>query len=113
MLVCYIGECMVSTINLNNGIKEPTHGYQNLNTSQIMIFGGYVKVREAVCTHSPVILGQFYLGMKVLAWYIDPTGIKNSEILIIDIRMVSKNLYQTKTGLFLSFSCLRMSISFP
>ena len=29
-----------------HGIKEPTYGYQNCNTSQILIFGGYVKVRK-------------------------------------------------------------------
>ena len=48
MLVCYIGECMVSLININSGIKEPTHGYQICNTTQILIFGGYVKVRESL-----------------------------------------------------------------
>jgi hypothetical protein len=37
----YIGECMVS-IN-NNGIKGPTSGSINFNTSQILIFGGYLK----------------------------------------------------------------------
>ena len=36
---------MVSIININNGIKELTHGYQNCNTSQIFIFGGFLKVR--------------------------------------------------------------------
>ena len=39
---------MVSLINTINGIKEPTHGYQNCNTSQILIFGGYVDVRESL-----------------------------------------------------------------
>ena len=41
---------MVAIINIKNGIKEPTHGYQNSYTSQIFIFGGYVKVR--VSSHS-------------------------------------------------------------
>ena len=41
---------MVSIINFNHGIKEPTHGYQNSNTSQILIFGEYVKVRESLYT---------------------------------------------------------------
>ena len=50
MLDQYIGECMVSIININNGVKEPTHGYQNCNTNQILIFGGYVKVRESLYT---------------------------------------------------------------
>ena len=39
----YIGECMVPIININSSSKEPTCGYQNCNTSQIFIFGGYVK----------------------------------------------------------------------
>jgi serine/threonine protein kinase len=29
MLDQYIGECIVSIININNGLKEPTCGYQN------------------------------------------------------------------------------------
>ena len=41
---------MVSIININNGIKEPTCGYQNCNTSQIMKYGGYVKARESLYT---------------------------------------------------------------
>ena len=39
MLDQYIGECMESIIGINNGSKEPTHGYQNCNTNQISIFG--------------------------------------------------------------------------
>jgi hypothetical protein len=41
---------MVSIINITNDIKEPTHGYQNYNTTQILITGGYVKVRESLYT---------------------------------------------------------------
>ena len=48
MLCWYIGECMVSIININNGINEPTHGYHN--TSQNLTFCGYVKVRESLYT---------------------------------------------------------------
>ena len=44
----YIDECTVSIININNGIKEPTCWYQNCNTNQISIFGGYIKVRESL-----------------------------------------------------------------
>ena len=33
-----------------NGVKEPTCGHQNFNTSQILIFGGYVKVNGSLCT---------------------------------------------------------------
>ena len=51
VLVWYIGECMISLmIDINNGIKELTHGYQNCNTNQIMIFGGYLKAWESLYT---------------------------------------------------------------
>ena len=45
------------TINNNNAIKEPTHGYRNCNTSQILVFGGYLKVRESLYTY---YLGQYH-----------------------------------------------------
>ena len=48
MLDRYKGACMVSIININNGLKEPTHGYQNYNTGQILIFGGYVNMRKSL-----------------------------------------------------------------
>ena len=37
---------MVSLIDINNVIKDPTCGYENYTTIQILIFGGYVKMRE-------------------------------------------------------------------
>jgi hypothetical protein len=40
----------ISIINTTHGIKEPTFGYQNYNTAQILVFGGHVKVRESLCT---------------------------------------------------------------
>ena len=43
-------DTMVSSININNGIKEPMCGYENRNTSQICIFDGHVKVRESFYT---------------------------------------------------------------
>ena len=46
----YIGECMVSITDINNGIKEPTRGYQNCIASQILIYGGYLKFRESLYT---------------------------------------------------------------
>ena len=46
----YTCECMVSIININSGIREPTRGYQNYNTSQLLIFGVYVKARESLDT---------------------------------------------------------------
>ena len=39
----YKGEYMVSIMNINNGIKEPTWGYRNCRTSRTLIFW-YVKV---------------------------------------------------------------------
>ena len=50
MLVWYIGEYMAFIININIGIREPTGGYQNCHTSQILVFDGYVKVRESLYT---------------------------------------------------------------
>ena len=43
---------MVSIMSIKNGIKESTCGYQNCNTSQLLIFGGYVKVRESLYTRA-------------------------------------------------------------
>ena len=37
---------MISIININNGIKKPTHRYQNCKTNQILVFGRYLKARE-------------------------------------------------------------------
>lgn len=50
MLGRYISECMVSVININNEIKEPTHGYKNCDTSQTLTFGGNVKARKSFYT---------------------------------------------------------------
>ena len=41
---------MVSILNISNGIKEPTCGSQNCNATQILIFGGYVKMSESLYT---------------------------------------------------------------
>ena len=49
MLHQYVGECMVSMININNGKERPC-GYQNCDPNRILIFSGYVKVRESLCT---------------------------------------------------------------
>ena len=48
MLAWYMGERMVSITNINIGIKESTHGYQNCNICQILISGGYLKMRESL-----------------------------------------------------------------
>ena len=39
-----------STMNINNGIKGPTRGNQNCNTSQILIIDGYDNARESLYT---------------------------------------------------------------
>lgn len=51
MLDQYIGdECVVSIINIDNGVKKPTHGYQNRNTNQILIFDECVDVKKHLST---------------------------------------------------------------
>ena len=65
-------------------LKTPTCKYESCNTCQILIFSGYVKVRESFVYPSSsldqyhsnlLILRWFYLDMKILAWYIlDPIG---------------------------------------
>ena len=50
MLGHYIGGCMVSISNINNGIKEPTHGYQICNTNHIFILGGYLRLKKSLYT---------------------------------------------------------------
>ena len=59
---------MVAITSIKNGIKEPTHGYLNSNTSQILIFGGYVKVRESLHT-------QGLSWVKTIVCHIDTTAI--------------------------------------
>jgi hypothetical protein len=54
MLDWYMGECMESIINTNNGIKDLPMG---LNTNQILIFGGIFRVRNSLYTQSSY-LGQ-------------------------------------------------------
>ena len=82
MLDQYISECMVSK-NL------PMHGYQNCNTSQILIFGKYVKVKQPLYTQVNIWVGtilkyidtivRFYLSKKVLAWCINLNCIENKD----------------------------------
>ena len=54
MLNWYICECMVSIINIDNGIKEPTCGNQYCHANHILIVGGHGKVRESL--YSQVII---------------------------------------------------------
>ena len=85
MLVWSICKCTISIIDINNGIRKSIHGFQNVNTSQILTFGGHVKVRILEYpSHylgsrplpSILILEQFCLDMAGLTWYINPYGIK-------------------------------------
>ena len=64
MLDQYIRKCMVSIINIDNGITKHTHGYQNCNTCQVLMLGGYVKVREYFNT-------QVIIGVKTIPNHID------------------------------------------
>ena len=48
MLVWYTCECMVLLINMTYGIKEPSHGHQNFNTSLKLICGRYVNIRKSL-----------------------------------------------------------------
>ena len=75
----------------NNGIKEPTqvesnlYHHSNIDTwwvsqdERIFVYWSYYLSQYHPKTM--LRLGQFYLGMKVLAWYIDIIGIKNKYIL--------------------------------
>ena len=81
MMDRYIVECMVSIININNGIKEPTCEYQSCNASQVF-HNGWVSKGESIFVNLSYYLGQdlFYVGLKVLAWYIDPNDIGSKNI---------------------------------
>ena len=41
---------MKSIVNINNGIKKSTLGYQNRNTNQILIFDGMSRYENLLCT---------------------------------------------------------------
>ena len=64
---CWSGECMVSTININIGTKEPMRGNGNCNTNQILIFGGwlYVMILLSIVQHGNVKLGCWELSLSV------------------------------------------------
>ena len=72
---------------INNGIKSPIQLVSNCNTSQILKIVGYHKIfDEKIFEHTTyysgqyhpkiiLILGQFYLVVKVLEGYTEPNGI--------------------------------------
>ena len=49
VLVWYVCECMVLITNIKDDVRKPTCDHENCNPSQILIFGGHVKVRESLC----------------------------------------------------------------
>jgi hypothetical protein len=77
---------MVSIININNGIRNPAHGYQNCDTSPILIFGGCINVRDTLETPSCYLVQSHSKPHKklgcikvILACYIDPNDIKSKN----------------------------------
>ena len=88
MLDRYVGEWMALIIKIKNDIKEPARGYWNFITSQISIFGEYLKVWESLYTWvinwvttilNHIDMRAIYLGVKGLARYIDLNGIENKN----------------------------------
>ena len=79
---------MVSLINTNNGVKEPTHGYQICNTNQILILDGSVKSREAL--HTRVIIWVTIILNHIDIGAILPRYQKKYEIITINTWVVSK-----------------------
>ena len=60
----------------------------NCNATHILIFGGYVKMRKSFTPkllygslpfYTILRLGRFNVGMKALAWCIDPNGFENKN----------------------------------
>ena len=112
MLGHYKGECMDMIININNGIEEPTCGYQICNISQLLLFGGLL--RRDICIYPSYYLGRYHSKLndtrviltryegsdlvyipelyrnKNIVKFPHPIGIIKCEILIVDTQMVSK-----------------------
>ena len=65
---------------MNTCIKEPTCGYQNCNTNQILIFGGYLKVKESLNT-------QVIIWANIILKHIDT---KRAIPKYVSFRMVSR-----------------------
>lgn len=80
---------MVSIINIKNGVKEPIHGHQIRNSNQILIFVGYVQVRDHSIPEwlfwidailDPMDTREILPSLKFLTWHIGPNGIGNKNI---------------------------------
>ena len=88
-------------INLDHSFGWHCVRVSNCNTSQILVFGGYLKVRESLYTQVIIwvktILNHIYtwaikLGMRVLAWYIGPNGLKSKYTIKCPYSIVLKIL---------------------
>ena len=91
--------CIVAIINTDNGIKEPTHGYQNCTTSQLWIFGGYIKVRESLSTWVIIWTSTHFDTRAILPRYegycmvyVDPNGIETQILSNTHSLLVSKSV---------------------
>ena len=77
------GILILMLININIGIKEPTHEYQNCffwwvcQDDRIFMWPTYYL--DQYHSKPYCYLGDICLGMKVLQWYMDPNGIKNKN----------------------------------
>ena len=76
----------VLIIKNNNGMKELPHGHKNC--SHILLFDGYIKVRESLYTQVIIWINTIlnhidtrtiYPSLLVLTWYTYPNGIKNNN----------------------------------
>lgn len=92
----YTMEGMVILTDIHNGVKGPSiHGYQNCNTSQVLIFGDeyegerifvYLRYYSGRNNSKPYCTRTIFL-----AWYIDPNGIKNNNNVKYPYRIGIKN----------------------
>ena len=92
MLDCFIGGCMVSISNINNGIKELSMYCQNCNINQMFIFDGYLKVRESWYTCifiwintilNHIDIQTMFLYIKILVWNKYPNCIESKTISLV------------------------------
>jgi hypothetical protein len=94
-------ECIVSIINIYNGINAPIYGCQNCNTN-VLVFGGYVKVGRSL--HIQVIIWvniiQNHIDTRVISlmyedsWMVSKTKIcSNTNMLLVSQNMKSSYKY--------------------
>jgi hypothetical protein len=81
---------MISIIKLNYGIKQPTNAYEyGIGSAKSCVFGGYVTLSPSSYALvnvwvnnilTTLILHLPCLEMMTFAWYVDPNGIQNKNI---------------------------------